>query len=154
MESLKKTSRSRKLCVSDVKKLCIAIRTHCQQSLLEIASQVKVCCNTTLLYLHELGLKNCIALRKPHLSDEYREERLAFARAHRHWTCKDWYNVIWTNKSSFEIGKNLQQIRVWCTLDNGSCAYEGWCSIVANFKHIGQWLMASKNWFGLAHKLM
>jgi hypothetical protein len=31
-------------------------------------------------------------------------------------TVEDWKHIIWTDESTFEIGKNTQQIRVWCNL--------------------------------------
>lgn len=106
MESLKKTGRPRKLCALDVEELCIVVWTHRQESLLEIGSQVKVCRNTTHLYLRELGYNDRVVPKKPYLSDEYREERLTFAWAHSHWTCKDSYNDVWIDESSFQIHKN------------------------------------------------
>ncbi|MBW0528663.1 hypothetical protein O181_068378 [Austropuccinia psidii MF-1] len=43
------------------------------------------------------------------------ERRLEFARAHLHWTINDWSRVIWTDKSSFELGEPVTQKRVWRT---------------------------------------
>ncbi|MBW0494444.1 hypothetical protein O181_034159 [Austropuccinia psidii MF-1] len=41
------------------------------------------------------------------------QRRLDFARAHLHWTVADWSRVIWTDKSSFELGKPVTQRRIW-----------------------------------------
>jgi hypothetical protein len=63
--------------------------------------------------IHELGVNSCIAVKKPFLSDVHKAKRLAFAKEHLHWTIDDWNNVIWTDESFFEVGKQSRQIRVW-----------------------------------------
>jgi hypothetical protein len=40
---------------------------------------------------------------------------LAFARQYRDWTAEDWKKVVWTDESSFEVGKTFRPIRVWRT---------------------------------------
>jgi len=55
---------------------------------------------------------------------------LAFAKKYRHWTESDWKNVIWTDESSFELGKTSQQIRVWRKAHE---AYESKC-VAPTFK--------------------
>jgi hypothetical protein len=47
------------------------------------------------------------------LTVKQKADRLAFAHAYESWTFEDWCNVIWTDESSFEIGKSLRQVRVW-----------------------------------------
>ena len=61
---------------------------------------------------------------------KHKANRLAFARAYESWTFEDWCNIIWTDESSFEIGKNSRQIRVWWK------AYEkyNWDCIAPSFK--------------------
>ena len=66
----------------------------------------------TQSYLHDLGSKNCIAPKKPYLNEKHKLDRLKFDCIHESWSFEDWCNVIWSNESSFEIGKNLRQIRV------------------------------------------
>ena len=46
------------------------------------------------------GLHIRITRRKPPSSVKIRAQRLEWARAHAHFTCKDWKHVIWTDESS------------------------------------------------------
>jgi hypothetical protein len=64
-------------------------------------------------YIRKLGFGNRIASRKPYLNVVHKATRLAFARKYKHWTEEDWYKVIWTDESSFELQKNSRQIRIW-----------------------------------------
>ncbi|MBW0511915.1 hypothetical protein O181_051630 [Austropuccinia psidii MF-1] len=59
--------------------------------------------------IHKLGKQSCIAPKKHYL------QRLAFAHAHLHWTINGWAQVIWTEKSSFELGKKVNWVWVWRT---------------------------------------
>ena len=89
-----------------------------------LAAQFHVHRNTIRTYIRRLGFGNQIARRKPYLTIDHRAKRLAFARKHRHWTEEDWKNVIWTDESSFELGKTSRQIRVWRKVHE---AYESKC---------------------------
>jgi transposase len=62
--------------------------------------------------IHELGVNGYIAVKKPFLNDINRVKRLAFAKQHVLWMVYDWNDVIWTNESSFEVGKQSCQIQV------------------------------------------
>lgn len=53
---------------------------------------------------------HCIQKNFP--SDKHRVDKLAFAHADKNWTFEDSGNVIWSDGSLFEIGKNSRQIRV------------------------------------------
>jgi transposase len=68
---------------------------------------------TACLRAHDLGFNNRIAAQKPFLSDNHKAARLRFAEEHPHWDVNDWRKVLWTDESSFEIGKNSKQIHVW-----------------------------------------
>jgi hypothetical protein len=63
--------------------------------------------------LHEHNINSRIAAKKPFINDVNQARRLAFALEHRNLTADDWKNVLWTDESSFEIGKNSRQVRVW-----------------------------------------
>ena len=57
-------------------------------------------------------------------------QRLAFAQKYCGWTIKEWERVVWTDESTFEVGKNSRQVHVWRN------AYERYSSscIVPTFK--------------------
>jgi len=82
-------------------------------SLAALAGTFGVHRNTIRRHVRLLGFGNRVAARKPYLSVPHRKQRLAFARKYRHWTVEDWKNIIWTDESSFELGKDCRRIRVW-----------------------------------------
>jgi transposase len=63
--------------------------------------------------LKDMGFRCRVAPKKPFLNEKHKADRLAFAQAHRHWTIEDWSRVIWTDESSFELGKLTRTVRVW-----------------------------------------
>nr|PNR50627.1 hypothetical protein PHYPA_009813 [Physcomitrium patens] len=131
VESLKsQCSRPRKLFERDFRVLCHAVSSNRRHTLVELANLVSVSRTTVRFYLRELGFRNCIAPKKPYLNIKHKADRLAFARAYESWTFEDWCNIIWTDESSFETGKNPWQIRVWRK------AYEkyNWDCIAPSFK--------------------
>ena len=48
-----------------------------------------------------------LAQKKPFLRDDHRRRRLKFALQHQNWTFEEWKKVIWTDESTFEIGKSF-----------------------------------------------
>jgi hypothetical protein len=103
----------RKLSDCDAIVLAHYVRDDRRQPLMELLSLLNVSHNTTRSYLLDLGYKNCIAPNKPYLGEKHKLDRLKFARAHESWNFEDWCNVIWLEESSFEIGKNSRQSKVW-----------------------------------------
>ena len=73
----------------------------------------KVCACTLREEIKRIGFGNVVATKKPFLIKKQKVDRLAFAQKYQAWSLSDWMNVIWTHKSSFEIGKNSQQMKVW-----------------------------------------
>ena len=59
---------------------------------------IPVSIRTLCKELHNLGMNNCIAVKKPFLSPKYKENRLAFAKRHLHWTFHNESQVMWTNE--------------------------------------------------------
>lgn len=131
IESLKsRCGRPKKLSERDFRVLCRAVSSNRRHTLVELANLVSVSRTAVRFYLRELGFRSCIAPKKPYLNVKHKADRLAFARTHESWTFEDWCNIIWTDESSFEIGKNPRQIRVWRK------AYEkyNWDCIAPSFK--------------------
>jgi hypothetical protein len=69
--------------------------------------------NTIQNYIHRLGFGNRIVPTKAYFHAQHKAKRLEFAKAHVYWSRDDRKKVIWTDESSFELGKNNRQIRVW-----------------------------------------
>ena len=77
----------------------------------------KVSSQTLRNALSEMGFSSRIAVKKPFLSSKHMADRLNFARKYSHWSANNWSKVIWTDVSSFELGNNSRQIRVWRASD-------------------------------------
>lgn len=73
----------------------------------------KVCVRTLRKEMKRIGFRNRVAAKKPFLNDKHKADRLAFAKKYQTWKVIDWMNVIWTDESSFEVGKNYRQVKVW-----------------------------------------
>ena len=73
----------------------------------------KVCACTLRKEIKCIGFGNHVATKKPFLTDKQKADRLAFAKKYQAWSLLDWMNVIWIDESSFEVGKNSQQVKVW-----------------------------------------
>jgi len=64
---------------------------------------ILVCQTTVRKVLHELGLHNRIAVKKPYLNQRQKEQRLCFVKGHKDWTIGEWSSVIWSDEASFEM---------------------------------------------------
>lgn len=53
--------------------------------------------------LQEAGLTGCVAVKKPFISPANRLKRLKFAKEHKDWTEAQWSNVLWSDKSKFNM---------------------------------------------------
>ena len=70
-----------------------------------------VCRMTVRRRLTDAGLFGRIAAKKDILTPAHKQQRLAFAQAHRHWTVDQWRNVGFTDEKVFQIAECGQ---VWC----------------------------------------
>jgi transposase len=73
----------------------------------------KVSTSTVRKTLHSWNILSGMSVRKPFLTDKHVARRLEFARKHKDWTVEQWRKVIWTDESTFEVGKNPRHRRVW-----------------------------------------
>lgn len=115
--SPKSPGRPRKLTRRNMSYLERLLDKDRRASLTEITNQMasiaKVSTRIVRNALQTLGYRNRVAAKKPFLNKKHKADRLAFARQYEKWTKEDWKKVIWTDESSFEIGRNSRQIRVW-----------------------------------------
>ena len=75
----------------------------------------KISTRTARKRIRDLGYSNRVAVKKPFVNEIQAKKRLAFAREHLNWTVADWNQVIWSDESSFKIGKSSQPDLVWQT---------------------------------------
>lgn len=108
-------SHAKKLSDRDVRSIVHYSKIHRCSSLSEItnACPTQVCRRTIQRVLHKNGIFSRIAVKKPFLTPRHMSQRLAFAQKYRGWSAKEWERVVWTDESTFEIGKNSRQIHVW-----------------------------------------
>ena len=85
---LKRTS-NRRLCAAGIQKLW------------EKKTGQAVSVDTIRRNLHRVGLKNCVARRKPLISPANQEARLAWCQARADWTKAEWAQVLWSDESTF-----------------------------------------------------
>ena len=92
-----------------------ALLTNCKQILTDITNQSGLDVSRWCVRnaLHESGFYNRVAQKKPFLTDAHKCKRFEFAFVHRKWTSEEWEKVIWTDESTFEVGKTSRQIIVW-----------------------------------------
>lgn len=111
----KKSGRPKKLNEYSKRILLRELHKNRRSPLSEIAENlpVPVTIRTLRKHVHDFGMNCCVATKKPFLSPKHIRDRYAFAKRHLHWTVEDWGQVMWTDESSFEIGKHSRQIRVW-----------------------------------------
>lgn len=91
---------------------------------------IRVSTRTLRKALQKNGIFARVAVTKPFLTSQQKRARLAFAKEHKGWTVDDWKRVIWTDESTFEIGRNFRRIYVRRTKDE---KYDEGC-IVPSFK--------------------
>jgi transposase len=115
----KNAGRPPKLSERDVRNLVRESKHNRRATLQDITNTLpdKVCQATVRKALRPAGIFSRIARKKPNLDAAHIQKRLQFARKYKGWTREDWSRVVWTDESSFEIGENFRQIRVWRTAD-------------------------------------
>ena len=125
-ENRQRSGRPKKMNERDLRHLANDVKKNRRATLQNITndtpSDVSQC--TIRKSLHELGLSNRVAAKKPFISAKNQAKRLAFARKYQKMTVDDWKHVLWTDESSFETGKNSRQVRVWRSSSerfNSSC---------------------------------
>jgi transposase len=117
VETKKQSGRPRKTTDRDLRQIKSALETNCKAKLSKISEIVPTQVTTRTLQkrIHELGFNNRVEVEKPNINNVQKEKQIKFAQEHLNWTIADWKRVIWTDESSFEIGKNSQVVCVWRT---------------------------------------
>lgn len=124
--------RPRLLKERDVRAIVSHIKKDRRTTLSDIvhSSPVKVSRDTIRRTLRREGIFSRVAVVKPFLSDKHKAARLRFAKKYKNWTAAHWKRVVWTDESSFEVGKIYRTVRVWRTKDEKYKA----CCIAPSFK--------------------
>ena len=114
-ENDSRPGRPQKLSECDNRHLVNNIKKNRRSILQDITNEMvsQPSLSTVQRALHEVGLDSRIAAKKPFICARNEEKRLAFALKYQKLLAQDWKHIIWTDESTFEIGKNTRQIRVW-----------------------------------------
>lgn len=114
-ENCPRSGRPKKMTERDNRHLVNDVKKNRHASLQDITNNtaLEVSLSTIRHTLHEHGLNSRIAAKKPFINNVNKAKRLAFAYKHQKMTINDWKNILWTDESSFEIGKNSRQVRTW-----------------------------------------
>lgn len=67
--------------------------------MLQTDYDINVCAQTTRRALQKAGFQAKVKPKKPALSNNNIKKRLKWAYEHRHWTVKDWEQVIWSDET-------------------------------------------------------
>lgn len=76
------------------------------------ANKEMISISTIRRMLRKIGLRSCIARRKPFISEKNKKKRLEWALEHQDWTIQDWKCVLWTDESTFTQFQGYNS-RVW-----------------------------------------
>ena len=110
---------SSKYSVRDKRSVVNYAKANRRATLSDITNECNIdaCRNTIRKILNDAGLNNRVARMKPFLMPRHVVIRKLFANEHLEWTLDDWKQVIWTDESTFELGKGSGQLRVWRKVD-------------------------------------
>jgi len=106
--------KNRKTTARDDRKLLMKAKANRRMTASQIAAEAGVDVSrwTVSRRLKEAGLLNCVACKKPLVSEKNRKWRLQWCKNHENWTAAQWRRILWTDESPFTLRWNGQQ-RVW-----------------------------------------
>jgi transposase len=115
VENIPGRGRHQKLTERDQRHILINLKKDRRSTLKDLADIIPSEPSKSMIRrtLHESGIESRIAVKKPFINRRNRAKRLAFASKYKNLTVDDWKHILWTDESSFEIGKNSKQVRVW-----------------------------------------
>ena len=104
-------------CTTPAKDLAIRlnVKRANRKSAVEIKKELGLECHVTTVRsrIREDGTKSFIVKRKPFISKKNQKARVAWCKAHAHWTEADWEKVLWTDESPFGLRFQGAE-RVYC----------------------------------------
>lgn len=112
----KRSGQPPKISQHDAQKLCHAAEENNELCLAALSTPGKsghtLHINTTRRVLRQRGIFWRKARIKPYLSLAHKVARLKWYQEWEFWSVEQWRSVIWTDKSTFEVGKDLQVLWV------------------------------------------
>ena len=81
----------------------------------EVINKLGLSCSLTTAKqaLYDAGIHSHVAVKKPFISKKHASARISWCEKYKEKTAYDWTQVIFSDESSIEIGKQSHQIWVW-----------------------------------------
>jgi transposase len=108
IENLPHPGRPRKLSDTAIRYLVRTAEsnTHVPFEELRNLTNIDASIRTIRLRLREGGIRKWRAVKRPFLTPKHAKQRLAWAKAHQHWTVDDWKRVIWSDECPVQKDSN------------------------------------------------
>ena len=109
IENLPRPGRPQKLSDTTVRYLKhnAESNTHVPFKELRNLTNIDVSIQTIRCRLREDGIHKWRAVKRPFLTPNHTKRRLAWAKAHQHWTVDDWKCTIWSDECSVQKDSNV-----------------------------------------------
>ena len=99
--------------------LIVLYKTDRRKSSTSVKAELQIELNMTISQttigrrVHEIGLYEHVARKKPYLNKANRGKRLEYARTYREKPLAFWNNVIWSDESKFNLFGSDGKVMVW-----------------------------------------
>jgi hypothetical protein len=115
VENLPRPGRPRKLSDAAIRYLVRNAESETRVPFKELQNltNIDASIQTMRRRLREEGIRKWRAVKRPLLTQKHAKERLAWAKAHRHWTVDDWKHVIWSDESAIQKDSNATGVWVF-----------------------------------------
>lgn len=114
-ENLPRSGRPPALNNNEKNALISEVTENRREPLHEVINKLGLSCSLTTAKqaLYDAGIHSHVAAKKPFISKKHASARVSWCEKYREKTAHDWAQVIFSDESSIEIGKQSRQIRVW-----------------------------------------
>ncbi|GET58377.1 IS630 family transposase [Rhizophagus irregularis DAOM 181602=DAOM 197198] len=114
-ENLPRSGRPPALNNNEKNALINEVKKNRREPLHEIINTLGLSCSLTTARqtLYDAGIHSHVAAKKPFVSKKHALARVSWCEKYKEKTIQDWNQVIFSDESSVEIGKQSRQIRVW-----------------------------------------
>ena len=114
-ENLPRSGRPPALNNNEKNALISEVTENRREPLHEAINKLGLSCSLTTAKqtLYDAGIHSHVAAKKPFISKKHASARVSWCEKYREKTAHDWAQVIFSDESSIEIGKQSRQIRVW-----------------------------------------
>ena len=115
IENLPRPGRPPALNVVEKSALVNEVTKNRRAPLYKVINTLDLTCSLTTAKttLYEAGIRSHVAAKKPFISERHAAARISWCEKYKEKPASYWNQVIFSDESSVEIGKQSRQIRVW-----------------------------------------